>query len=264
MLKTALARRFGLLGVSLAALALSPAVRAEDANNQIKTASPIKHVIIIVGENRSFDHLFATYMPKSRDERVLNLLSEHIVKADGTPDENFDRAHQFQVTSAPNGASYFISAGSAKKSLYAKLPAPDLGGVQNPTGAPILGIPGGDPGLPAADQFLFGTGGTGLPVSVGPDTRITNVNNLPPGPFQLTGPTMPYDAYTADTIHQFFQMYQQMDCAIDREHVSRRNPTGCLHDLQSSRPIRPRPAARRTIPARPWRSSTCRRTTCPI
>ncbi|SHH17549.1 alkaline phosphatase family protein [Bradyrhizobium erythrophlei] len=233
MLKTALARRFGLLGVSLATLALSPGVRAEDANNQIKTASPIKHVIIIVGENRSFDHLFATYVPKSREERVLNLLSEHIVKADGTPDEKFDRAHQFQVTSAPNGASFFISAGSANKSLYSKLPAPDLGGVQAPTGLPILSIPGGDPGLPAADQFLFGTGGTGLPVSVGPDTRITNVNNLPPGPFQLTGPTMPYDAYTADTIHQFFQMYQQMDCAIDKEHVSRGNPTGCLHDLQS-------------------------------
>jgi phospholipase C len=233
MLKTALARRFGLLGVSLAAVALSPGVRAEDANNQVKTASPIKHVIIIVGENRSFDHLFATYVPKSREERVLNLLSEHIVKADGTPDEKFDRAHQFQVTSAPNGASFFISAGSAQKSLYSKLPAPDLGTVQNPTGAPILGIPGGDPGLPPADQFLFGTGGTGLPVNLGPDTRITNVNNLPPGPFQLTGPTMPYDAYTADTIHQFFQMYQQVDCAIDKEHVSRGNPTGCLHDLQS-------------------------------
>jgi phospholipase C len=49
----------------------------------------------------------------------------------------------------------------------------------------------------------------------------------------MTGP-MPYDAYTGDTIHQFFQMYQQVDCAIDSEHVSRRNPTGCLHDLQSA------------------------------
>src|SRR5258708_11097031 len=29
-------------------------------------------------------------------------------------------------------------------------------------------------------------------------------------------------------------MYQQMDCAIDEQHVSRRNPTGCLHDLQSA------------------------------
>jgi phospholipase C len=234
MLKTALARSFGLLGVSVAALALSQGVRAEDANDPIKTASPIKHVIIIVGENRSFDHLFATYVPKSRDERVLNLLSQHIVKANGQPDENFDRAHQFQVTSPPNGASFFISAGSSKKSLYSVLPAPDIGGVPKVSPAiGILSLPGGDPGLPAADQFLFGTGGTGLPTTLGPDTRITNVTNLLPGPFQMTGPTMPYDAYTADTIHQFFQMYQQLDCAIDKEHVTRRNPTGCLHDLQS-------------------------------
>src|SRR3984893_14863571 len=234
MLKTARARRFGLLGVSLAALALSQGVRAEEAHDSIKTASPIKHVIIIVGENRSFDHLFATYKPKSHDERVLNLLSEHIVKADGTPDENFDRAHQFQIGSAPNGGKFFVSVGSANKTLYSMLPAPDLAGVQNPPAAAILGLPGGDPGLPAADQALFGTGGTGLPNSVGPDTRIPNVYTLPPGPFQLTGPTMPYDAYTGDTIHQFFQMYQQMDCAIDPEHVTRHNPTGCLHDLQSA------------------------------
>src|ERR1700730_15051500 len=242
MLTIALARRLGLLGVSLAALALSQGVRAEDgpdhaaqnAADHIRTASPIKHVIIIVGENRSFDHLFATYVPKSDDERVLNLLSEHIVKADGSPNENFSAAHQFQITSAPNGGKYFISAGSANKTLYTTLPAPDLAGTQNPPAAAILQLPGGDPGLPAADQFLFGTGGTGLPNNVGPDTRITNVNTLPPGPFQLTGATMPYDAYTGDTIHQFFQMWQQMDCAIDGQHVTRRNPTGCLHDLQSA------------------------------
>src|SRR5580692_11152639 len=117
MLKAALARRFGLLGVSLAALALSQGVRAED-NDPIKTASPIKHVIIIVGENRSFDHLFATYVPKSPDERVLNLLSEHIIKADGSPNENFAAAHQFQIASAPNGGKYFISSGAANKTLY--------------------------------------------------------------------------------------------------------------------------------------------------
>ena len=206
----------------------------DNESHSIKTATPIKHVIIIVGENRSFDHLFATYRPKSDDEWVLNLLSEHIVKADGSPDENFDKAHQFQIASAPNGGKFFISVESANKSLYSMLPAPDLAGVQNPPAAAILGLPGGDPGLPAADQFLFGTGGTGLPNSVGPDIRITNVNTLAPGPFQLTGATMPYDAYTGDTIHQFFQMYQQMDCAIDQEHVTRRNPTGCLHDLQSA------------------------------
>ena len=269
MHKIALTRRFGLVGVSLAALALSQGVRAEDGQNTgdpIKTASPIKHVIIIVGENRSFDHLFATYRPKSDDEWVLNLLSEHIVKADGSPDENFDKAHQFQIASAPNGGKFFISVGSANKSLYSMLPAPDLAGVQNPPAAAILNLPGGDPGLPAADQFLFGTGGTGLPNSVGPDIRITNVNTLAPGPFQLTGATMPYDTYTGDTIHQFFQMYQQMDCAIDKEHVARRNPTGCLRDLQwpSPRHIRRRRAARHTIPGRRWRFSTCSRAMCPI
>src|SRR3984957_13067930 len=116
----------------MSALSLGAAVPADAGTsvNEIKTASPIKHVIIIVGENRSFDHLFATYVPKSRDERVLNLLSEHIIKADGSPDEKFDRAHQFQVTSAPNGTSYFISAPASKKSLYSTLPAPDLGNVQ--------------------------------------------------------------------------------------------------------------------------------------
>ena len=29
-------------------------------------------------------------------------------------------------------------------------------------------------------------------------------------------------------------MVQQADCAIDNEHVSTANPTGCLHDLQSA------------------------------
>jgi phospholipase C len=29
-------------------------------------------------------------------------------------------------------------------------------------------------------------------------------------------------------------MYQQVDCKIDAEHVSKGNPTGCLHDLQSA------------------------------
>src|ERR1700676_1057636 len=115
MLKTARARRFGLLGVSLAALALSQGVRAEEAHDSIKTASPIKHVVIIVGENRSFDHLFATYEPKHRRERVRNLLSEGIVNADGTPGPNFAKAHQFKIVSPPNGGKFFISADLADK-----------------------------------------------------------------------------------------------------------------------------------------------------
>ena len=141
--------------------------------DRIPTASPIKHVIIIIGENRSFDHLFATYVPRNRDERVLNLLSEGIIRADGSPGPNFAKAHQFRITAPPNGSgNFFISAGSASKLLYQTLPPPDVAGVQNSPAAGILLIPGGDPGLPPQDQFLFGTGGTGLSFTLGPDTRI--------------------------------------------------------------------------------------------
>jgi phospholipase C len=205
----------------------------DDECDSIKTATPIKHVIIIVGENRSFDHLFATYLPKHKREKLLNLLSEGIINADGTPGPNFAKAHQFKIASAPNGGKFFSSADMANKEIYSALPPPDVAGVQNPPAAILLTL-GGDPGLPPQDQFLMGTGGTGLPFTEGPDTRISNVNSLPPGPFQLTGPTMPFDAYTGDTIHQYFQMVQQVDCAIDAEHVSKDNPTGCLHDLQSA------------------------------
>src|ERR1700730_17444979 len=88
-------------------------VHSADPNTKtvrLKTATPIKHVIIIVGENRSFDHLFATYKPRSRHERVLNLLSEGIVKSDGSPGPNFAKGHQFKIVSAPNGGKFFSSA----------------------------------------------------------------------------------------------------------------------------------------------------------
>ncbi len=198
-----------------------------------ETATPIKHVIIIVGENRSFDHLFATYLPKHPEEGIHNLLSEEIVTATGAPGRLFSKAHQYQVTSAPNGGKFFISAELKDKTLYDTLPPPDV--YFAPAVSPNLGLlslPGGDPELLPEDQFLLATGGTGLPYTLGPDTRIAHVFALPPGPFQLTGPTLPFDAFTGDMSHQYFTMVQQADCAIDAEHVSSDNPTGCLHDLQ--------------------------------
>ena len=77
------------IGVALPAHSADP----DAATDRLNTATPIKHVIIIVGENRSFDHLFATYKPKSRNEKVLNLLSEGIVNADGSPGPNFAKGH---------------------------------------------------------------------------------------------------------------------------------------------------------------------------
>ena len=44
--------------------------------------TPIKHVIVIIGENRSFDHVFATYVPSRPGESVMNLLSQGIIRLD--------------------------------------------------------------------------------------------------------------------------------------------------------------------------------------
>src|SRR5580692_11214224 len=46
-----------------------------------QTATQIKHVIVIIGENRSFDHVFATYVPK-RGQTGHNLVSEGIIQLD--------------------------------------------------------------------------------------------------------------------------------------------------------------------------------------
>jgi len=181
-----------LISCACVAALSAPGSAAWAQDSAIRTATPIKHVIIIVGENRSFDHLFATYQPKSKSEKVLNLLSERIVNADGSPGPNFSKAHQYSLVAPSNGGKFFSSADRASKQLYATLPPPDLAGVGAVSPyAGILSIPGGDPGLAPADQFLFGTGGSGLSFTLGPDVRISNVNALPPGPFQMTGPNMP-------------------------------------------------------------------------
>jgi phospholipase C len=64
--------------------------------NDRRTASPIKHVIVIMGENRTFDHVFATYEPRG-GEHVDNLLSKGIVTKDGTPGPNYAKAAQFSA-----------------------------------------------------------------------------------------------------------------------------------------------------------------------
>ena len=48
----------------LAALALT-ALRAPAGAEPPRTATPIEHLIVVVGENLSFDNLFGTYGPGS-------------------------------------------------------------------------------------------------------------------------------------------------------------------------------------------------------
>ena len=80
--------RMGLASVALFQLVIAGPLNAQTADND--TTTPIKHVIVIIGENRSFDHVFATYQP-THGQTVWNLLSEGIVNADGTPGPNFSQ-----------------------------------------------------------------------------------------------------------------------------------------------------------------------------
>ena len=209
------------------------------------TTSPIKHVIVIIGENRTFDHVFATYKPK-HGQTVDNLLSKGIVKEDGTPGPNFNQALQYTAIdanpapavpplSSPLPTIYQVAPGG--KTPYARLPPPGLGGPTNApvpdlttaetveTGLPDL-TPGGTPD--PAWYSLLTTGGTGVMGSHIPDPRIPNATDLPPGPFQLT-PGVPYDAYAASPVHRFYQMWQQLDCS--GAYATASNPAGCLSDL---------------------------------
>ena len=151
------------------------------------TRTPIKHVVVIIGENHSFDSLFATYTPPRR-QQIWNLLSEGIVNADGTPGPNFQKAAQ--LTASDTGA-------------YTLTP-PITGQYQT---------------LPQPNTTYVATGCDGLPAN-SPDTRFPAA--LPNGPFQITKYVPYYDnhaeytggceftgAFVGDPIHRFYQMWQQ-------------------------------------------------------
>ena len=197
-------------------------------DNDNKTTSPIKHVIIIIGENRSYDHVFATYVPKA-GQTTFNLLSEGIVKADGTPGPNFEKAHQRAAVDLgeKRGGDPFLMSPPKLDFGGDVLPAPLVGGAKDsyiPNDSISL-AEASENGLPADYYQFLVSGGTGL-TSDTPDTRITNVNDLPAGPFQLTNKKLfDYNAYAASPVHRFYQMWQQLDCS--REHITEENGSGC-------------------------------------
>lgn len=215
-------------------------------NNDRRTTSPIKHVIVIIGENRTFDHVFATYQPRP-GEHVDNLLSKGIINKDGSPGPNYGRAAQF---SAVDNSLYSISPGqkTAYNNSTNRLQAPGTSYAPQTcyttVEAAALGGPGclstlseaarGDYGLRPQDLPLLTTGATGIPGN-SPDTRILNSSNLPNGPYPLVQPqpgeitSSLYATYGGSPVHRFYQMWQQLDC--DAAKVSRQNPSGCQADL---------------------------------
>src|SRR5215469_2491920 len=118
-MKLTLIRRVSaVMAVGLAASALTAAVAAASppanaASTQVTSTSviaspfsttPIKHVVVIIGENHSFDNVFATYQPPN-GRHIWNLLSEGIVTKSGGPGPNFKAAAQL---TARNTKSYSL------------------------------------------------------------------------------------------------------------------------------------------------------------
>ncbi|HUN57094.1 MAG TPA: alkaline phosphatase family protein [Candidatus Binataceae bacterium] len=130
------------------------------------------HLVVIVGENHTFDNLFGAYQPIA-GQKTLNLLSEGIIKADGSPGPNWIRAQQWQ---AKEGDKYSIAPKLTEP--FSTLPQPNT-------------------------TYAFGQ-------KLGvPDSRFPA--NLPDGPFPITNYTAYQLAYTGDPAHRLFQMWQQFD-----------------------------------------------------
>jgi phospholipase C len=208
----------------------------DDANGKkddgVKTASPIKHVIILIGENRGLDHTFGVYKPKGQGQTISNLLSKGIVNEDGSPGPNFAQAQQFSVAAQP---SFYVGAPAMAKSPYSAtnvMPQPNTEGTpaaQSDTSPPFKTIAEAsvEKDMNPADLDILTTGFTGLPAN-SLDTRVPGAGTLA-GPFPLQGPNLTDDDYTGDTTHRFYQDWQQEDCSA--ANATKSNNSGCLNDL---------------------------------
>jgi acid phosphatase len=154
--------------------------------------TPIKHVIVIIGENHTFDNVFGTYQPP-RGQTVRNLLSEGIVTASGNAGPNVSKAVQ---NTASDTAADGYQIDPKRTGPYATLPQPNTTYVSR-----------------ACD-------GQGSDV---PDARFPS--NLANAPYQITKYVPYFDghgeynqygtcefngAYVGDPLHRFYQMYQQV------------------------------------------------------
>ncbi len=229
----------GLSALALGQLSIGPVLA--EGSREHRTETKIRHVIVIIGENRSFDHVFATYVPP-HGQTIHNLLSEGIVKLDGfknaVPGPNYEAAHQLAAEDLGPQDPFLLSP-PKKKFPNDQLPAPLVGGPsvsyfpnQCASGTPITQCSASltlamqsESGLDGSYYQYLLTGGTGQ-TSKTPDQRIENVNSLPAGPFGLTnGKSFSYDDYAASPVHRFYQMWQQENC--NSREIVRENPSGC-------------------------------------
>jgi acid phosphatase len=154
--------------VSAAGLTSSQSISPEAGN----TATPIKHVIVIIGENHTFDNIFGTFQP-IHGQSVNNLLSQGIVTCSGNLGQDAGLAAQQQATDTST-----YSLAPTQTGPYTTLPQPDTTYAQ------------------------------GQPQNV-PDARFPA--NLPNAPYQITKYVPYLNSYIGDPLHRFYQMWQEQD-----------------------------------------------------
>jgi phospholipase C len=179
------------------------------------TITPIKHVIVIIGENHSFDNVFATYQPP-HGQHIDNLLSEGVVTRNGGPGPKFAEAAQVK---ASDTKTFTLTPKLTGK--YKTLPRPNTTYVA-----------------------------TGCDGQAGnkPDTRFPA--NLAGGPYQITkyvpylddhleytGGCEFYGAYVGDPIHRFYQMWQQTTMPHNQLETWTANTSGDDNGAKPPQPI---------------------------
>jgi phospholipase C len=181
------------------------------------TATPIRHVIVIIGENHSFDNIFATYKPPG-GQHIWNLRSKGIVTASGSPGPNFGASTQL---TAMDTGKYTLTPKITGK--YPHLPPPNTTYVSK-----------------ACDGLAPGS----------PDTRFPAT--LAGGPFQITryvpyfdshvqyatfGQCELFGAYVGDPLHRFYQMWQQSAAYHNRLNTWVANTAGDDNGAKPPAPI---------------------------
>jgi phospholipase C len=155
------------------------------------TVTPIKHVIVIIGENHTFDNVFATYQPPT-GQKVLNLRSEGVVTSSGAPGPSAARSEQ---QTASDSTTYQVTP--TQTGPYGSLPQPNTTYVSQ-----------------ACDGQQADTADARFPA------------DLANAPYQITKYVPYFDdhgqysqygtcefegAYVGDPLHRFYQMYQQVN-----------------------------------------------------
>ena len=194
MRKSGRIQRIGIMGAALSLSLLAGAAGAAqderrgggDPADAVKTESPIKHVIILIGENRGLDHTFGVYKPKGKGQTISNLLSKGIVNEDGSPGPNFAQAQQFSVArAAARSTSALPTSAKSPYGTTNQMPQPNTNGAptaQSDTGAPFKTIAEASDreGHRSGDLDILTTGFTGLPTNI-LDTRVPGAGTLRTG-----------------------------------------------------------------------------------